>query len=100
MHLRSEYVWMLYLIHVHVEHAKLSIYIFIPPPLSLSLSLSLSASSSRVTTRISTRLHNLFGWRMRARYAATGINGVCSPRINRYNYRYGQMNCTCGSHAP
>lgn len=44
-------------------------------------------------------LHNLFWWRMRTHYAATEINGTRSPRINRYNYRCGQMNCTCGSHA-
>lgn len=52
---------------------------------------------SRTTSQLC--LHNLFWWRMRTHYAATEINGTRSPRINRYNYRCGQMNCTCGSHA-
>jgi len=39
------------------------------------------------SAHISTCLHNLFWWRMRTRYAATWINGIRLPRINRYNYR-------------
>lgn len=61
--------------------------IFVPSPLL----------QSRTTSQLC--LHNLFWWRMRTHYAATEINGTRSPRINRYNYRCGQMNCTCGSHA-
>jgi len=51
---------------------------------------SLSSPAVFQTTssaHISTCLHNLFWWRMRTRYAATWINGIRLPRINRYNYR-------------
>lgn len=54
---------------------------------------------TRITSYISVCLHNLFRWRTTTHYAATGINGTRSPRINRYNYWRSQMNCTCGSHA-
>lgn len=67
--------------------------------INLCVSLSPSTPSLAVSNHISTCLHNLFRWRMCTRYAATEINGTRSPRINCYNYRCGQMNCTCGSHA-
>lgn len=56
----------------------------------------LSPLPEATSTKISMRLHNLFRWRMCTRYAPTGINGFCLPRINWGNYRPGQMNCTCG----
>lgn len=46
-----------------------------------------AVSQTTSSAHISACLHNLFWWRMRTRCAATWINGIRLPQINRYNYR-------------